>query len=381
MNRAARLAALALLALLTACSATPDLEPPAELEEFTPTAGVSRVWAKLAAGVIDYQAVRIRPFAGGGQVFDADPGGVVIARDAETGSRTWRLDLDEPIAAGIGGGGGRLFVATRRERLIALSFEGERLWSVTLPGEVLTLPVAAEGWVVVRSVDGRTAAFDTATGAPGWTHRSTVPPLSLRGVGEPLIHQGRVVLGLDNGRVLVLGLNSGSLLWERTVAVPRGRSEVERLVDVDSPPIADGGDLFVAGFQGRAVRLDLANGAIRWSQELSTNRPMALDERRLFITDEVGVIWALDRETGTALWKQDGLRRRRVTGPSVHGEYLAVGDFEGYVHWLSRFDGAFAVRHRIHDTAVSEAPLTDRDRLVVRAREVLAALRVVRTAR
>jgi outer membrane protein assembly factor BamB len=326
----------------------------------------------------EYDVTNLRPFVYEQTVYAIDAKGTLSAYTLERGKRLWRHKVGREISTGVGGDGEQLWVATRDGEVLALSIaDGAQLWTASVASEILTVPVAADGRVVVRSIDGRVTTFDARSGERLWDYRSNVPVLSLRGVGEPLIDAGVVFLGLDNGRIVALNLNDGTLLWEQTVTAPRGRSEVERLVDVDSTPVSDGDALFVSGYQGRIVLLSANNGATRWSREMSSNQPLALDRTSVYAVDEQGVVWALDRATGTALWKQDSLLRRRVTGVAPHADYLTVGDFEGYVHWLSRTDGQIVARHKVDGAAIANAPSVHGDLLLAQSREgMLAALRI-----
>jgi outer membrane protein assembly factor BamB len=373
-----RLAQLLVVATLTACGTTPEQEPPAELTTFEPSATVSRAWGVDIGADQEYDVTNLRPFVYEQTVYAIDANGVLTAYTLERGKRLWRHKVGQEISTGVGGDGEQLWVATRDGEVLALSIvDGAQLWSARVASEILTVPVAADGRVVVRSIDGRVTTFDARSGERLWDYRSNVPVLSLRGVGEPLIDAGVVFLGLDNGRIVALNLNDGTLLWEQTVAAPRGRSEVERLVDVDSTPVSDGDALFVSGYQGRIVLFATNTGATRWSRDMSSNQPLALDGTSVYVADEQGVVWALDRKNGSALWKQDSLLRRRVTGVTPHAGYLAVGDFEGYVHWLSRTDGRFVARRKIDSAAIANAPSVYGELLLAQSRSgKLAALRI-----
>ena len=374
-----RYAALLLVLALPGCGSTPEQEPPAELSPFEPQARIARLWGDSVGDDEEFDLTNLRPFAHGETVYAVDAGGAVTAYALKNGDRLWRHDLDRTISSGVGGDGERLWVTTRDGDLLALSAKnGKLLWSADVASEVITVPVVGQGKVIVRGVDGRVSVFDAVAGGALWEYRSNVPVLSLRGVGEPLINGSVVFAGLDNGRVVALNLNDGTVIWEQTISAPRGRSEVERLVDVDSAPVVDGDALYVGGYQGRIVLLAAGTGTTRWSRDMSTNKPLALDRNSVFVADEEGMVWALERNTGSALWKQDRLQRRRLTGTVVHAEYLAVGDFEGHVHWLSRTDGRLVARRQVHDTAISNAPLVYRDLLLVQSRGgYLAALRIL----
>ena len=348
------------------------------MENFTPSATVSRVWNVDIGADQKFDITNLRPYVHEETVYAVDAKGVVTAYSLARGKRLWRNKIDQEISAGLGGNGEQLWAATRGGEILALSIaDGELLWSASVASEILTIPVATSDYVVVRSIDGRVMAFDARSGDKQWDYRSNIPVLSLRGVGEPLIDRDIVFLGLDNGRLVALNLKDGTVFWEQTITAPRGRSEVERLVDVDSAPVGDGDSLFVSGYQGRIALLTALTGATRWSRDMSSNKPLALDDVHVYVADEQGVVWALDRESGSARWKQDRLKRRRLTGVAPHAGYLAVGDFEGYMHWLSREDGSLVARRRVDDEAITNAPLVHGELLLAQSRGgALAALRI-----
>ena len=210
-----------------------------------------------------------------------------------------------------------------------------------------------------------------------WSFERSEPALSLRGTSAPVTIAGVVLTGFASGKLAAIGLKDGRLLWEIPIAQPRGRSEIERLVDVDSAPLVVGKLLFAAAFQGKIVAVHLENGRILWSRDLSTYNELDADATQLYLTDEKGEVLALDLNTGATVWKQDKLRARFPSGPTVVGAQLAVGDFEGYVHWLARDDGRFIARHRASG-AVRAKPAADKGRLYVSTQTgSLSALQVM----
>ncbi|MGM0676689.1 outer membrane protein assembly factor BamB [Ectothiorhodospira marina] len=335
--------------LLTGCGlwSRDTSEPPAPLPDFEATLEPQGLWSRNTGAGSDGQYLQLSPFLGPESVVAVDARGRVSAHALDDGDRLWQVDLNEPITAGVSGGGDRVIVGTGKGHAIALSLEtGDELWRRTLTSEVQGISRVDQGAVVFRTNDGRLHALDARTGETGWTAGRTTPALSLRGTGAPLMFSGRVAAGFDNGRVVMLGLGRGNVLWEATVSTPSGRSELERMADVDGALAVEDGVLYAAGYQGRVMALALSDGRVLWQRDLSSYRGVSVAGQMLFLTDSEGHVWALDRRNGATLWQQDRLRLRRVTLPVVLGEHLVVGDYEGYLHWISPEDGALVGRAR-----------------------------------
>ncbi len=284
--------------------------------------------------------------------------GEVGVWEAREGRRVWSVDLDEDLSSGPGTGEGLVVVGTPEGRVHALDAgSGERRWSVPVSSEVLAAPRIADGVVVVRTIDGRITGLSARDGSRLWFYDREVPVLTLRGTSRPVVVGGLVVTGLDNGRLLALELGTGRVAWEEPVSAPRGRSELERMVDIDADPVPFGDEVYAVGFQGRLVALDPQTGAFRWRRDLSSYAGLAADEDHLFVADAGGVIWALDRLTSTSVWRQEGLQGRQLSPPAVAGGYVVIGDQEGYVTWLRKGDGQLAARLELDDDGISAPPV------------------------
>jgi outer membrane protein assembly factor BamB len=250
--------------------------------------------------------------------------------------------------------------------LIALDAEtGEQRWRTSVSSEVLSVPQIYRGIVVVQTVDGNLAGLDAASGERLWIQGRTVPVLTLRGTSTALVEGGAVIAGFANGKMTALDIGSGAPVWEAVVAVPSGRSELQRMVDVDANPVVRDGVLYVASFQGQMAAVGLQNGRVLWNRDMSAYAGIAVDSGQVYVSDENSEVWALDRDSGASLWKQGALRRRALTGPTVAGGYVAVGDFAGYVHLLSRLDGSIAGREKVDGKGILASPVALGDRLLV----------------
>jgi outer membrane protein assembly factor BamB len=295
-----------------------------------------------------------------------DRRGNVEAFDATSGRRLWEVGLDAQVSAPVGVGEGLVLVATQKGELIALDKnDGARRWRAALSTEVLAPAVVGLGTIVAQTGDGKLFALNALDGKRRWVFERTEPPLSLRGTSRPLILGEYVLSGFASGKIVALDLRDGRLLWELPVATPRGRNEIERLVDVDAPVLVVRDALYAASYQGKIVAVDLRSGRINWSRDASVFDAMAADPRNLYVTDDKGIILAVDQLTGAIVWRQDKLRGRRVSGPTTVDGYVAVGDFEGYVHWLSPEDGHFVARFRASPDPVQAPGVTSRNTLIV----------------
>jgi outer membrane protein assembly factor BamB len=223
---------------------------------------------------------------------------------------------------------------------------------------VLSVPVIANGIVVVRTSDGAVIALNEKTGAKLWNYEHNAPALSVRGIGAPIIVEDNVIEGYDNGKLMALRLADGKYVWETSIAIPKGRSEVERLVDLDVDPIDVGGVIYIASYRGGAAAVSELDGDVLWRNEaISSYTGLSHDFRYLYLSDSNDDVWQLDQRSGASLWKQKELHQRKLTAPAVYGNYVVVGDFEGYVHWLSTSDGRQLGRIKVADSAIDAKPI------------------------
>ena len=277
-------------------------------------------------------------------VFTASREGTV--QRIEEGRVQWKVALGYPLSAGIGADAKFLAVGTEKGDVVLLSSEtGKTLWKVNLASEVLAAPTLSSDGVVVRTGDNRITLLSLEDGKRKWSYQRTTPSLSLRSTASPVVSDRYVFVGFPGGKLLALGMSNGAPLWEGTVALPKGATELDRVADIVAAPVIDGSQVCAVAFQGRVACFDLGqSGALIWARDLSSAAGLALDGRYLFVTDEKGAVHALDRLTGSSLWKQDKLSHRRVGAPIVIRGSVAVADGEGYVHLLSRDDGMFLGR-------------------------------------
>jgi outer membrane protein assembly factor BamB len=368
--------ALAALALAGCASSSVEREPPAALVDFTPAGSVRELWSDQIGSGDSKLGLRLSPELDGKVLYACDTRGDVSAFRTSDGKRLWETDLDLPVSGGIGIGSGLVVVGTSKGDVVALDESaGKQLWRSSVSSEVLAPAAIGAGVVAVQTVDGKITGLSTVDGTRDWIYERTEPPLSLRGTSTPRILGDQVVAGFASGKIAAVNLQDGRLAWELTVAQPHGRNEVERLVDVDAPMLAFGDALFAVSYQGKLIAIDLRGGRIAWSRDVSSYSGMDADQTQLYITDEDGNVLAFDLRTGASVWKQGKLHGRMLSAPTVVDRYVVVGDFEGYVHWLSRDDGHMVARYRVGSKAIrAQAISADHVLYVANSDGSLAAL-------
>ena len=359
-----------MLLIVVGCGSTPKVEPPAELVKFNPAFYVKKLWSKSLPIRDNRLDVQLRPLITDGTVYVASDRGAIAAFSAAKGKKLWRVDIKADIAGGLGETGRLLLLGTRKAEVFAIAREdGAIVWHSKVSSEVLAPPVEAGGIVIVRTVDGKISGLSATSGEQIWVAEQSVPSLTLRGLGLPVVWQRRVIAGTADGKVVALSLANGETVWEKSIAIPEGRSELDRLVDVDGDLLVVDDTVYVAAYHGSAAALNVETGRVLWQRDISSDTGVTSDEHNLYITDDKSRVWALDRRSGETLWMQDALHLRSVTRPTVHGDYIVVGDYEGYLHWLAKGDGHFVAREEIDDKGISVPPVAVNDVLYVAGRD------------
>lgn len=351
---------------LAGCASRAVRETPAELKEFTSTYEVKQTWSADIGGSSSKNYLRLMPKVNQGTVYTASPEGRVRAFEVDSGKPKWDVELNVPASGAVGVGESLVLIGTRDAKVIALeSATGKALWTAAVSSEVLAPPSAGGGIVAAQTIDGRVFGLAVADGKRLWVYERTEPALSLRGTDAPVVVADAVVAGFASGKLVALRLSDGGVLWEATVSQPKGRNEIERLVDVDSTPLIFPDAVYAANYQGKLAAINPRSGAILWARDVSTYNDIAADRANIYVTDDKGRVLAFDRRTGASLWKQEALRARQVSAPVVYGDFVAVADFEGYVHWLARDDGRFVARYQASGGAVRAPSAVGDDTLFV----------------
>jgi len=357
MRSVVLLAGIVLSLLLNACGDTDNSEPPAKLKPIHATIELNERWSDTSMKGVGDQYLFLTPLLTDKYVVVAGREGKVESLSLKNGNTLNTMHLDATISAGIGGDDKLWLFATRGAHVIAVDAVNHKvLWNVRVPSEVLARPLLYQDTVLVRTVDGQVLSLDAKNGKSRWSYKQVLPSLTLRGNSEPILARDRIFVGLDNGRLIALSADTGDVLWDVVVSVPEGRSEIQRLVDIDGQSRLYGHTLYTVSYQGRLVAIDVDQGQFLWSRPFSSYSGMIMDDKALYSTDAHGHIWAVDRNTGATLWVQKALTAREVTRPVLMGDYLVVGDYDGYLHVMSRYDGHFVGRIRVGNGADFEDP-------------------------
>jgi outer membrane protein assembly factor BamB len=370
---------LVVLVVAAGCSKDKDVEPPATLVKFPQTLPVKKLWGEGVGGGKKQAKLRLGlgPAVDNGMVFAASHKGEVLAVSLDTGKNAWVKKLKLPLSAGPSAGQGVVVLGSSKGVLVELDeATGKELWRAHVNSELLSAPAIGEKVVAMRSVDGRLHGFDKANGKELWSVEQQVPRLSLRGTATPIIVKDVAISGFDNGKVMAVSLTSGDTVWDSALASPHGRTELDRLVDIDCEVHAVGDNVFAVGFQGRSAMLALDSGQIWWAHDMSSYRGMAVDEENLYVTQADGIVVALRQRDGSEIWRNQKMKLRRLSTPVLTSTAVVVADFEGYLHWMDKRTGALVARERIAKERVSNAPAASGDIVVVMTdRGKLAAYR------
>ncbi|MFL6591646.1 MAG: outer membrane protein assembly factor BamB [Luteimonas sp.] len=331
---------------------------PTELVEFAPSVSVTRLWSAEAGKGEGLLGARQGPTVADGRVYAAAVRGGVRAFDLNTGALVWRYESDLPLSGGPGAGDGLVVAGSLEGDVVALdAATGAEKWKAKVGNEVIAAPAIGQGMVYVHSNDGRLTALDEATGQRRWFWTHETPPLTVRGNSAPVLGPGYVFVANDDGTVTALAVADGHPLWEQTVAEQEGRTELERMADVDGTPVLDETTLYASSYKNRTAALDAPSGRPVWSHDNGGAGRVGVSADRVVVSGTSGTVWGLDKAGGSGLWQQDGLVRREVSGVAIQGEYAVVGDLDGYLHWLKLSDGAFAARTRMGKDPVRAAPV------------------------
>ena len=374
MRRA--LIALALIAGLAGCQTvggwwddwfgSGDKTPPAPLVAFKPSLDVKlRARADIggAGGSIFTPALTKEG------LFAAGYNGEIARFDATTLKEIWRVKTGKKLSGGVGAGDGLVVVGTPKGEVLTYDLNGKARWQAQVTSEVLSAPQVAGDVVLVRSGDGRIFAFDAKDGKRKWLYQRAMPSLTVRSFGGVMVEKNAVFAGFGGGKLVALELENGGVGWEAPVALPHGVSELERIADITSNPVTDGNTVCAVAFQGRVACFEIRTGNLIWARDMSSVAGMAMDARNVYVSDVNGTVHALDKATGGYLWKQDKLAHRQLSAPLIYRGYVVVGDVQGYVHFLSREDGAFAARVSTDGSPIRAQPVALTDGVLVQTKK------------
>jgi outer membrane protein assembly factor BamB len=354
------------LLALGACSKDKDTDSPAKLTNLQASLRVEHVWSADVGGEKVPLRLGLALASDGERLYAAGRKGDVAAFAITSGHQLWRTRTKALLSGAAALGNGLVVVGSSDGDVIALdAAKGSVRWRVRVNGEILSAPAVGTRAVVLRTVDGKLRALAMSDGRELWQQEQQVPRLSLRGVAQPTLAGDLVICGFDNGKVVAVNSADGTIAWETPVAPSRGRTELERLVDIDSAVRISNQDVYVVGFQGKVAMLALETGQVWWSHEASSYRSLGIDTEDLYMVSADGEVTALLQRTGTEVWHQKALLHRGLSAPAVSDNAVVVGDFKGYVHWLDKSTGALAARVSTGKFRISNAPIVAGNLLVV----------------
>lgn len=365
-----KLVGVGVLALMTGCSTLSSLNPfgskskgnePAKLQELKGTMAVRTAW-KLDIGKA--RGYQFSPALAGNTVIVAGNDGSIARVEAQSGRQLWRVKAGSNLSAGVGTDGNVIAVGAADGTVMAFDMDGKALWKTQLSSEILSSPAVGQGVVVARSIDNRIVGLDAATGQKKWTVQRTAPALTLRTAPGLSVYDKDVIVAQPAGKLGAFLLATGAPHWEVEVGTARGATELERVTDLSGMPNIFESDVCAVAYQGRVACYDVASGSPRWSRDLSSTVGVAVDQRFVFAADDKGALNAFNRDGGASAWKNDKLAYRNLSAPVSYGRAVAVGDYQGYVHFLSREDGSFLARAATDGSAITGTPLVAGSNLI-----------------
>lgn len=370
MRICSKLVGVGVLALMTGCSTLNSLNPfasdkkgdqPAKLVELKGSMAVRTAW-KLDIGKA--RGYTFSPALTGNTLVVAGADGAIARVEAASGKQLWRIKSDTELSAGVGTDGNLIVVGGDKGQLLAFDMDGKKLWTSQLSSEILSAPVVSQGVVVARSIDNRIVGLDAANGNKKWTVQKVAPPLTLRNAPGMIVAGSDVIVAQPGGKLSSLILATGAPRWDVEVGVSRGATELERVTDIGGAPVLFENEVCAASYQGRVGCFDLVTGSAKWTRDLSSDAGVAVDQLYVFAADDKGALHAFTRDTGSSSWKNDKLAFRRLSTPLSYGRAVAVGDYEGYVHFLSREDGSFLARAATDGSPILGTPLVAGSNLI-----------------
>lgn len=323
--------------------------PPAELLEIQPTYIAKIDWSSNTGKTDKYDYT---PALDSGAVYSANVEGEITKLDAASGRQIWQINVGEPISGGVGTGAGIVLVGSSKGHVFAYDINGKLVWKAKLSSEVLSVPRYFEGIVIARSGDNRIYGLDATDGSRKWVYERVNPALTLRSSVGVVVESGAVYAGFAGGKMVAIRADNGKLIWEATVAQPRGVTEIERIADITSLPVVDGALVYAVAYQGKIAAVDRRSGKVVWNRDISSYSGMSAEDAKIFVSHTLGAVYSLDYETGKTFWRQGALANRRLTAPLPMGNVITVGDLEGYLHFLTRDEGKFAARLKLDSNPV-----------------------------
>ena len=336
--------------LLAACGSAPkDYSDAVELKPINARFMIVPLWVKKTGEVPVYAHAQLPPAITENKIYIASVNGDVRLMDAENGNLLWSVSLNENLTSGPGVGENLIFIGSRNAEIIALDkISGSERWRASVTSEMLATPLVSGRSLFIQTIDGKMVSLDTVSGKLIWSYNHDIPKLTLRGTASPIIDGDKIIAGFADGKLVSLNTNTGEVNWKGTITVPRGRTDLERLSDIDGLFQASNGNVYVTSYQGRVASVSISDGTIQWARKMSSYNGLAATKNYIYVSDTEGHVWSLDARTGATLWRQNNLQGRRISTPVVMDNTVVVADYDGYTHWLSVEDGEMVARQSMY---------------------------------
>lgn len=334
--------------------------PPAALVNIEQEARIQPLWYSNTGSGTASEYLKLTPAISGQLIFTASKNGTLTATDKTSGKNIWFINTSENLSGGVATDNNLVFIGTLRGELLAFhQTDGSFAWRTPVASEILSPVAAKNGVVIVKTINDQVTALSATDGHSLWHYEETEPSLILRGSSAPQISGNSTVVGFENGKLLRLGLQTGAEHWQQTIAEPRGIFAIQRMIDIDADPIIVGNHVYAATYQGQIAALDFSTGNQFWSHDISSYSGIASDGGTIYVSDAESHIWAFNAGNGSVKWHHNQLNARNITGPAVVGNYLVVGDAEGYLHWMNKTDGHFVARNLVSTAGILATPIVD----------------------
>ena len=344
-----------------------DPRAPAELLDVVSETAINRNWRINVGNGQGDNYKKLTPVVDGGFVFAASDDGEIIAVNTVNGDLMWQTEVENSITGGVGAGDGIVMIGTEAAELIVFNqSNGEEVWRASVSSEILSQPKTNGDIVVAQTVDGKLIALNREDGMQRWTYETTLPALTLRGTSSPILtSEGTVVAGFSNGILVSVAAEDGVYVWEERVAVPDGQYDIERVIDVDGELLVDGSRILAASYQGNLMAFDIASGQIVWGMEASSYHGMDQGFGNIYYSDDKSHLIALRNNSSDVVWQNEELQYRDLTAPKTISNYVAIADYEGYLHLVSQIDGRIVGRTRIDNDGIRSNLIDDDGKLIV----------------
>ncbi|MCP4431348.1 MAG: outer membrane protein assembly factor BamB [Gammaproteobacteria bacterium] len=354
--------------LLTGCSSKDNSDPPALLTKLENPIPLKVLWETDTDAAANNASFNLRPLLVDNQILTVDIVGNIVSLDATSGRKNWDYETQLSAITGLAGNLKVIVVSSSDGDLVAYDRQEQGLesrWSIRLSGEIRSIPAIDGDQIFVRTTAGKLSTISLIDGSVQWTVSRRIPALSLTGNSSPIIDEDRIIVGFDDGKLAAFDRNNGQTIWERVISHASGRTEIQRLVDIDGDFLLKDGIIYVSTYQGQLSALQSIDGNVLWTRKFSSYQSIVADDDALYISGDMSHLWSIDRRTGSAFWKQEKLHARKITAPQMIDSKVVVADLEGYVHWLNKTDGTLLGRVQVSDSRVIAQPTRWQNSIIV----------------